>query len=142
MTWVWIWTAVIVATLIFEFITSELVCIWFSASGVVSLILALCGVPYWVQLLVFVIVSVALLLCLRKICLKILKNSKEKTNLDNLVGKKFVLIDPIGERDAGTIKINGVVWACVEKNNKACPAGSEVEIVEFVGNKVVVKGEN
>ena len=44
--------------------------------------------------------------------------------------------------NTGEIKINGVSWRVVSKNNEAISAGEDVKIVEVHGNKFVVeKGE-
>jgi membrane protein implicated in regulation of membrane protease activity len=142
MAWVWIWAAVIVLTVVLEIVTTELVCIWWAGGAIASLVLALCGVPYWIQLIVFVVVSIAMLIVLRKVFLKLLGKDKEKTNLDSLIGKKFPLLQPIEKHKAGVIKINDVTWRCEDKFGKPHTVGEEVEIVEFLGNKIIVKGEN
>ena len=84
-------------------------------------------------------VSLVLLLSLRKIALKILlKNTDTKTNANEVIGKKFKLLTDISE-DAGTIKINDVIWNVVSDNGKPIKKGTVVEIIEIKGNKYIVK---
>jgi membrane protein implicated in regulation of membrane protease activity len=138
----WVWLSVFIITLIVEIISVELVSIWFSAASLISLILALCGVSVTLQIVVFLVVSIVLLASLRTICMKFLKNSKEKTNLDSLVGTVHTLVKEIKDECPGEIKINGVIWRVVSKNQKAISVGEKVKIVEIDGNKFIVeKGE-
>lgn len=138
--WIWIWLAVVVATMIIEFISVEMIAVWFSAGALVSLITSL-FIPYWAQIIVFVVVSLVLLLAFRKIALKyLLGKDKLKTNVDALVGKVYKLLTPIENEKAGTIKINDIVWtAKTEKDDVVLKENTMVEIVNISGNKAIVK---
>lgn len=136
---VWIWAAVFIVTLVIEIVTVELASIWFTFGSLVSFILALCGVGETIQIVVFLVVSSLLLICLRSIFMKFLKNNKETTNLDSVIGTVHTLQSDIGEENAGEIKLNGVVWRAVSKDNEKISAGEKVEIVEVQGNKFLVK---
>ena len=136
---VWIWAAVFIVTLVIEIVTVELASIWFTFGSLVSFILALCGVGETIQIVVFLVVSSLLLICLRSIFMKFLKNNKETTNLDSIIGTVHTLQSDIGEENAGEIKLNGVVWRAVSKDNEKISAGEKVEIVEVQGNKFLVK---
>lgn len=136
---VWIWVSVIIGTLVFEFITYGLICIWFSIAGVIALILEICGVSVWTQVIVFSVVSLGLLLGLRRIYLKLLKGNNEKTNSDSLVGKKVKLVKAIIGNEVGEVKINGVVWNAISVDGGDLNQDEIVEIVEITGNKIIVK---
>ena len=139
---VWIWAVVFLATLLTEVITIELASIWFTFGSLVAFILALCGVGTTIQVVVFVLISIVLFFSLRPICMKLLNNSKETTNVDSMVGTVHTLISEIKEEKPGEIKINGVSWRAVSKNNEEFNQGDKVKIVEVQGNKFVVeKGE-
>lgn len=137
---IWVWTGIIVTCLILEFFSSELICIWFSTAGVISLILAICHVPLWIQIVTFVVLSIILIFSLRKLCKKLLRGKDEKTNSDSLIGKKFKLISDLTEDIMGTIKINGVIWNCEGIDGFCAKEGELVQIVEIKGNKLIVKG--
>lgn len=136
---IWIWAAVIVVTLVLEFVTAELIGVWFSIAGLVSLVLAILNVEIWIQVVVFSVVSLALLLGLRKVCMKLLKNTNEKTNSEAIVGSKQTLLTSITKTSLGTVKINGVVWNVASENNSAIKSGTEIEILEIKGNKLIAK---
>ena len=137
--WLWIWVGVVALSMIIEFITFELVSVWFIFGGLISLILAACGVSYVIQIAVFLVVSIALLLGLRKITLKWLTRKTVKTNTDALVGKTYELIDAITKHSNGSIKINGIVWTATTEDESEIKAGTEVIITSISGNKVIVK---
>lgn len=142
MLWVWIWLGVVAVTLLFEFVTFELVSVWFSLGAFVALILALCKVSIEVQWIVFGLVSIMSILLLRKVSLKyLLRNSNEKvSNTDMTIGKTFELLTDITKNNSGTIKVNGVVWSAVTEDEKTeINAGTRVEVIAIKGNKYIVK---
>lgn len=139
---VWVWAVVTIATLVAEIVSVELVCVWFSFGGLVAFIMALCRAGETAQIIVFIVVAALSFICLRPICKKLLKNSEEKTNVDSVVGTVHSLVSGITEDKAGEIKINGVSWRVVSKDNQSINAGEKVKIVEVQGNKFIVeKGE-
>ena len=137
---IWVWLAVTALSLILEFITMEMASIWFVAGGILGMILAACGVGWEIQLIVFILVSLILLLSLRKIALKLLlKNTNAKTNAVGEIGKTVKLLTDISDEKPGTIKLNDVVWNVVAEDGSEIKAGTKVEIVELKGNKYIVK---
>ena len=137
---IWVWLAVTALSLILEFITMEMASIWFVAGGILGMILAACGVGWEIQLIVFILVSLILLLSLRKIALKLLlKNTNAKTNAVGEIGKTVKLLTDISDEKPGTIKLNDVVWNVVAEDGSEIKAGAKVEIVELKGNKYIVK---
>ena len=143
MVWVYIWLGVVVASLILEFVTMELVSVWVSIGGFIGMILALCGVNYIVQLVVAIVISIACILGLRKVTLKFLNKNQDKTNIDLAVGTHVKLLEDVTEEKMGSAKYNGVVWSVKsEDETKKIKAGALVEIVKVEGNKLIVKKAN
>ena len=137
---IWIWLGVIVLSLVVEFVSFDMVSIWFAAGGIVSLILSACGASLTWQLIFFIVVALALLLSLRKIALKYLqKGDNFKSNTDSLVGKKYKLLKAINDDEKGSIKINDVELTAVTEDDSTIEKGEMVEIVKIKGNKVIVK---
>lgn len=138
----WVWLAVLIVTAIVEFISVELISIWCSFGAIVALIANACGASVELQIIIFFVVSLTLLLSLRKIAKKwLLRNTKDAiTNTDLNLNKTFKLSTEIGEDNGvGTIKINGVEWSCVSNDGQPIPAGTKVVTLEVKGNKYVVK---
>ena len=136
---IYVWLCVFAVCVILEFITMELVSIWLAVGALVGLILALCGVMMEIQIAVVAVVSIVCILALRKVFLKLLNKSKDKTNLDLIVGSKVKVIKPITKDELGSVKVNGIVWSIKSIDDKTIKQDSMVEIVRIEGNKLIVK---
>jgi len=139
MIWLWIWGIVTATALVVEFLTADLITVWFAAGGLVTLLVVALApeLPIIWQLVIFVGVSVLLLLCTRKICIKLLRTNDEKTNTEALIGKRFV-VEKV-EEDYTYHKFNGISWRVCAVEGEALKAGSEFEICEIKGNKLLAK---
>lgn len=138
--WLYIWLAVTAAALIVEFITSEMVSVWFVGGGLVAMLLAGLNLDWYFHVPAFIVVSFALMLCFRRLVMQKLNKAAVKTNAETVIGKEFELLTDIGFNKSGSIKINGVVWTAVsEDENAEIPAGTKVIIEKIEGNKYIVK---
>jgi len=139
MMWLWVWGIVTAVALIIEFLTADLITVWFAAGGLVTLLVVALArdLPLVWQLVIFVGVSVTLLLCTRKICLKLLRSNNIKTNTEALIGIKIV-VEKV-EQDYTYHKINGVSWRVYAIDGEQLKEGCEVEICELQGNKLFAK---
>ena len=61
MTPVYFWLILMIVFIVFELVTMGLTTIWFALGSLVALAVAAVGGPVWLQILVFVIVSIATL---------------------------------------------------------------------------------
>lgn len=140
MIWVYAWLGITVLALIVEFCTADLISVWFAGGGLVSLILSAVNVDWPIQLIMFVVVSVILLLCFRKLVLKKFNNGTVETNANQAIGQEYRLLSPIGLNQAGTIKINDVIWS-VDTLEQAgnIPENTLVKIIGVKGNKYIVE---
>ena len=138
--WVYIWLAVTAAALIIEFITSEMVSVWFVGGGLVAMLLAGIGLGWYFHVPAFIVVSFALMLCFRRLVMQKLNKTTERTNAETVIGKEFELLTGIKFNEAGSIKINGVVWTAIaEDEHTEIPAGTTVTVEKIEGNKYIVK---
>ena len=145
--YMWIvWLALMIVMVIVECMGPALVSIWFAAGALVSLILSLFSlipgvtIPWWVQVIVFVVVSAITLLALRPLSKRYLKRNIVNSNVDSLVGKRGLLEEEIKPFEPGVCKINDVSWTAISTNGKETIAvKSVVEVVAIQGNKLLVK---
>ncbi|MBQ7797565.1 MAG: NfeD family protein [Clostridia bacterium] len=139
MVWLWIWGIITALALIIEFLTADLITIWFAAGGLVTLlVLALArNIPLVWQFVIFVGVSVVLLVCTRKICLKLLHNDNTKTNADALIGKRFTVTDI--QEGYTYHKFGDVSWRVYAIEGETLEVGAEFEICEIKGNKLIAQ---
>ena len=73
---IYVWLGVFVFTLLLEFCTTDLICVWFSGGALVSLILAICNVNVVIQVIACVVVAALLLAAVGVIVWLVLKNKK------------------------------------------------------------------
>ena len=142
---VWIWLAIFVIGIIIEAVTQDLVSIWFSVGGLVSMILSgFDFIPWFVEVIVFIVVSLTAVICTRPLAKKLLNNALRSTNIDEVIGKQVIVRKDISKFIDGEIKIHDVIYtACLmEEETETISEGEIVEVVTFRGNKVVVKKVN
>ena len=140
MEYLWIfWLVVAVLFLIVEFVTVELVSVWFSGASIVAMIISLCGLGLEWQILSFCVVSVALVLVTRPIVARHLKRNESKTNVDTLIGEVATVTKEILPDDRGEVKIKGQYWLAISHNNEKIEANKKVSILAIEGAKLIVK---
>lgn len=136
----WIWVAIAVIAAIVEIATVQMVSVWFTVGALAAIIAYAAKGVYWVQVIVFFAVSVILLLCFRRVCMKwILKNIKERTNADALIGTTVRLSEPITRDSYGAAPYRDVTWTVAGKDGFVAEAGEHVKIVDIQGNKLIVE---
>ena len=136
-----IWLALFVIMIIIEASGPALVSIWFSVGALLALIVSFIpGVAWWIETIVFLVVSTACLIALRPICKRYFKRNTLNTNVDSFVGKRGYVIEDIEDLKPGAVKIGDVSWTAVPADRKAKILENEIiEVVAVSGNKLVVK---
>lgn len=140
MSW-WFWIIMLAFCVAMEAVTVSLVAIWFIPAALVAMVLSFFSVPWYWQWLAFVLIGLALVLATRPICRKFLSNRKPHTNADSAVGQKCLVTEEINNRqETGEVKLNGLKWSARAENDETViPVGTEVEVVEIKGVKLIVK---
>lgn len=140
--YMWIvWLALFVITLLVEASGPALVSVWFSFGALIALIVSFIpGVEWWIEVIIFVVVSGATLLALRPIIKKYTKRNTIRTNVDSFTGKRGYVIEDIEYLKPGAIKIGDVSWTAIPVNKDEKILENEIiEVVAVSGNKLVVK---
>ncbi len=134
------WLIALVVFLIIEIVTLGLTTIWFAGGALVAFVASLVGAPVVVQVILFFAVSLVLLIFTRPVVQKRLNNSREKTNVNSMVGKEgrvVVAIDNFSE--SGRIVVNGMEWtARAVQDEVKIPVDTKVIIQEIQGVKALV----
>lgn len=134
---VWMWLAIVIITLVVEFMTAEIVSIWFFFGSVVSMILAICKVDPAIQIIVFVIVSLVFMVCVIPFIKKYVKRNEIKTNVDSFVGRIALVTEDIVDGNRGVVKLDGQEWSAISNDNIV--KGTKVVVLSIEGNKLIVK---
>lgn len=132
------WICAVVAFLIIEAVTYQMVSIWFVAGAVGGLVAALFNASFGVQMTIFIAVSAILLVALRPIALRTNK-SEYKTNAEAAIGKTAIVTEQIDNaKCTGAVKLGGMVWTARSDKNNIAEVGKTVTVKRIEGVKLIV----
>ena len=134
-----IWLVLMVIFLIAEALTVSMISLWFAAGAVVALLLSLLNLQIWLQVLLFFLVSGALLACLRPLVRRHVTPKLTPTNVDAIVGTRCMVTAEIDNVcAAGQVKLNGIEWSARSVTGQIIPEGTLVRVERVEGVKVFV----
>ena len=134
-----VWAAVIVASLIIEFLSYDLVTIFFVPAALIVLILAALSVVWWVHIIVFVVLALAFTLAFRPLLKKtLIKETIPTTVTETNKGQRVRLLEN-SEDGYTTILVNGVTWTAKIEGGINLEKDAVVEIIGSESNKFIVK---
>jgi membrane protein implicated in regulation of membrane protease activity len=135
---IWIVAAVILALV--EAATLGLTTIWFAIGAVAAAIAALLDANFFIQVVVFLVVSVLALLFTRPAAIKHLKVGREKNVTEQMEGRQGIVTEAVVPFGAGLVKVGGVFWTAVGEDPAiGIEKGRTVVVVRIEGVKLVVK---
>lgn len=135
-----IWAAAIIVFGIAEAATAQLVSIWFVIGAIAGLISAFCDANLYIQLIVFIAVSVLALVITRPLVKKYIKPKKEHTNADRVLIQEGIVVEEINNTlGKGQVKVDGKLWTARSANGDVIPEGSIVKTEKISGVKLIVK---
>lgn len=134
----WLIVAVILGAV--EAATVDLVAIWFAFGALAAIIPAALGVPFGVQLMVFLAISCVTLAFTRPIAKNVLKVKKVSTNADAIIGMVGMVTVPINNISGeGRVLVNGLEWSARSDDGVPIGEGENVLIKAIEGVKVIVE---
>ena len=135
-----VWMIAFVAFIVIEACTYQLVSVWFSIGALVGALVHYLGGGFYVQLIAFLLVSLALVCILRPASMKLMRNKGEKTNADSLVGKEVFITEAVNNTlQKGKGKINGMEWTVRSTSGTELEEGQTAKIVKIEGVKLMVE---
>ena len=135
----WIWLILMVVFLIAEAATVTMISTWFAAGSLAALIVAATGGPLGLQVGTFLVVSGALLACLRPMIRKHFTPRLQRTNVDAVVDSRgYVTADIDNVAAKGQVKLGGMEWTARSADGSKIPAGTLVKVDRIEGVKAVV----
>lgn len=136
------WLFVAVAAAIVESATCDLVSIWFVPGALAAMISSFFVDWLWLQLTLFLGLSLVMLILMKVVFKKYLPQSRPtKMNADAMIGTHCMVVDAIDNlREAGSVKIKGVVWSARSTDDAVkIEAGQLVTVAEIAGVKLICK---
>lgn len=134
-----LWLGATVILFIAEAVTVNLVTVWFALGSLAAFIAAVAGAKLWLQIVLFLAVTVITLIFTRPIARKHINGKHEATNADMVIGKTAVVTEDIDNLAAkGAVTCMGKVWTARSLNDEKISAGEEVTAVKIQGVKLIV----
>ena len=135
----YVWLILAGIFVIGEVLTSGFLIFWFSLGSLIAMVVSFFIPDVIVQTTVFLISSVILILSTKPLVKKFANIDTVKTNAQSIIGKKGLVTKDISSIKAtGQVKIEGELWSAIGKDDMDIPKGTEVEVNEIKGVKVVV----
>lgn len=139
----YIWLIIVAVLLIIELVTWGLTTIWFAIGGVFAFVAALLGANIYIQIAVFLVVSIVTLIFTRPFAIKYVNKNRAKTNVETMPGKQGKVIEKIDNFNAkGRVLVNGQEWMARTADGSIIEEGEAVIVKEVSGVKLIVEKEN
>ena len=136
----WVWLGALVLLVIVEASTVSLVSIWFVAGSFAALVASLLDAPLWLQVVLFLVVSLLLMLSLRPLVKKYHSPKKIQTNAPANIGKLAIVTEDIDNlQGLGAVKLSGLAWTARSTNGKPIETGTIVRVTKIEGVKLFVE---
>ncbi len=99
------------------------------------------GTPLWLDVVVFGVISVALITVARPVLKRRLEAAQVRTNADALVGSLAVVVSTVNAH-GGKVKLRGESWSArAYDETQVLEPGLEVRVLEISGATAIVWGE-
>ena len=134
------WLVLLIIFAVSEAVTVGLTSIWFAAGALAALIAALLGGPLWVQITLFLAVSLLCLAAVRPLARRHLNSRVEPTNADRVIGAEAQVTEDIDNiHGKGAVVIRGMTWSARSQDGGPITAGTMVKVLRIEGVKVFVE---
>ena len=135
-----LWLVLLIIFAVSEAVSVGLTSIWFAAGALAALIAALLGGAQWIQLTLFLAVSLLCLLAVRPLAKRHLNNRVVPTNADRVIGAEAQVTEDIDNvHGKGAVIIRGIAWSARSEDGGSIPAGTMVRVLRIEGVKVFVE---
>jgi len=136
------WAVLLVVLVIVELETIQLVSIWFALGAAGALVsAALSPGLWWMQILIFLAISLISLLFTRPLVKKHVKLKETATNADrvlDMVGEVRETVSSIDNK--GAVYVGNKLWtARAEPGAESIPEGTRVDVLRIEGVKLIVR---
>ena len=136
-----IWLVLLIVAIVAEVLTMGLTTIWFAGGALVAIFAAILNAPVWLQVVLFLVVSLVLLIFTRPVAVKYFNKDRIKTNAESLVGRQAIVtaeidnLQGIGQVTVGTQERSARSY----DNGVRIPVGTVVDVLAINGVKLMVR---
>jgi membrane protein implicated in regulation of membrane protease activity len=133
------WLIVLAVLIFIEIITLGLTTIWFAGGALIAFIVSLFFDNLLVEIILFLVVSLALLYFTRPFVIRYFNPKRTKTNYEGVIGKDALVITTIDNMKAeGQVTVDGQEWSARSLEGSIIEKGVKVKIQGISGVKLIV----
>lgn len=137
---VFVWIGALIAFIVIEAMTVQLLTIWFALGSLAALIASLCSASIPLQIGVFVAVSIVALIVTRPFVKKFTGLKYSPTNADRFIDETAIVTQTIDNiRESGLVKVKGSIWTARSADNSIIEEGETVTVKQIEGVKLIVE---
>ncbi len=134
------WLILFAVLLLIEILTLGLTTVWFAVGCLAAFLAAYVGFGTVVQIIVFLLVSIALFVLTRPLAMKFFNKDRERTNAESLIGQKALVREEINNlQGVGRVEVNGMEWSARADEEEIIKADEVVLIKGIQGVKLIVE---
>ena len=134
------WLMAFIILVVMEFLTMGLTTIWFAIGALTAFFASLFGASFWIQIILFLVVSLVVLVVYRPLAVKYVNSKRTKTNVDDLVGKEAKVTEKIDNlNQTGRVVLNGMDWSARTTIGGPIDVDTIVKVIEVKGVKLIVE---
>ena len=136
-----IWIGVIIAAVVIETLTDQLISIWFVPGAVINVILSFFDVDIIWQILICLVIAAIGIVFAKTVLTKISPKRIVKTNIDAIVGERCVVTERIDNfAGCGQAKVNGQIWSARGVGeDDVFEVGEALKVVAIEGVKLICR---
>lgn len=137
------WIVALIVSIVVEVVSLGLTSIWFAGGALAAALAAALNLPLWLQILLFVVVTLALLVFTRPIAVKYFNKERVRTNVESMIGRQAIVISEIDNlQGIGQVTVGGQEWSARSyEEDKPIAVGAVVRIMAVSGVKLIVKDD-
>lgn len=134
-----VWAVLIVVFFVAEGATAGLVSIWFAAGAIVALASAFLDATIWLQIVLFIVISVVSLLVTRPLSRKYVSKKIQPTNADRVIGVTATVTERINNFEGtGAVSVGGRIWTARSTTSDVIENGTLTVVRSIEGVKLIV----
>ena len=134
-----LWLVLLVAFLMMEASTVALVSIWCGFGALAALIASICGAEIWLEVVLFLGVTVVTLAALRPFLKRFISPKMVKTNVDAIVGSTGLVLTAIDNlQSTGKVNLGAMEWSARSTHGNPIEENTVIQVDRIEGAKVFV----
>ena len=135
------WLVLLIVAIVAELASMGLTSIWFAGGALVAIAATFLQAPLWLQIVLFILVSLLLLIFTRPVAVKYFNKDRVRTNVESLIGRQAIVTAEIDNlQGIGQVTVGSQEWSARSADDRLrIPAGTVVNVLAVNGVKLVVK---